>query len=270
MMSERFSEYKRMNEKGWARMSNFEERMKELNEMISSSSNIVFFGGAGVSTESGIPDFRSKDGLYNQKDVKFNKYEPEYLLSHDCLYYEPKVFFEFYRQKMDCRGIKPNVTHEKLAALEKSGRLSAVITQNIDCLHQMAGSRNVLEIHGTTGRAYCTKCKKEYFGNFLFEAEGKIPRCTSCGGMVRPSVVLYGEFLPDGVWKKAKEALSRADMVIVGGTSLSVYPANTIMQYYEGDKDKMVIINRDETVYDEHMQLVFHESLGEVFTGVCV
>lgn len=251
-------------------MDNFETRIKELNEMISSSSNIVFFGGAGVSTESGIPDFRSKDGLYNQKDVRFDKYEPEYLLSHDCLYYEPKVFFEFYRQKMDCRGIKPNVTHEKLAALEKSGKLSAVITQNIDCLHQMAGSANVLEIHGTTRRAYCTKCKKEYFGDFLFEAEGKIPRCTSCGGMVRPNVVLYGEFLPSETWKKAEEALRNADMLIVGGTSLSVYPANTILQYYDGDKDKMVIINKEKTIHDEDMWLIFHESLGEVFSNICV
>ena len=166
------------------------ERLKEL---IDASDNIVFFGGAGVSTESGIPDFRSKDGLYNQHDVRFDMYQPEYLLSHSCLVYEPKVYYEFHRQKMDTRDIEPNNAHKYLAALEKTGKLKAVVTQNIDGLHQKAGSRTVYEIHGSALRNYCMKCGKEYPADYIFKSEEPIPKC-DCGGTIRPDITLYEGF----------------------------------------------------------------------------
>lgn len=165
---------------------------EQLREYIEESNNIVFFGGAGVSTESGIPDFRSKDGLYNQHNIQFEKYNPEYLLSRECLYNNPKVFYEFYRQKMDTRNIEPNITHKVLAKMEEIGKLKAIVTQNIDGLHQKAGSKNVFEIHGTTQRNYCSKCKMEYHSDFLFNTKDAIPKC-ECGGLIRPDVTLYGE-----------------------------------------------------------------------------
>jgi NAD-dependent deacetylase len=248
-------------------MNNFNERINKLNELISKSNKIVFFGGAGVSTESGIPDFRSKDGLYNQHDIQFDMYTPEYLLSKDCLDDDPKVFFEFYRQKMDCRNIEPNVTHFKLAELEKKGKLSAIITQNIDGLHQKAGSKEVYEIHGTTQRNYCEECGKKYSADYLFETTESFPTCR-CGGLIRPDVTLYGENLPADAWCKAENALNEADLLIIGGTSLTVYPAKNLIQYYYGEN--LVIINRDFTDCDKWANLLFRESLGDVFSKIRV
>lgn len=188
---------------------------EKLREYIEESNNIVFFGGAGVSTESGIPDFRSKNGLYNQHDIQFEKYNPEYLLSRECLYNNPKVFYEFYRQKMDTRNIEPNITHKVLAKMEEIGKLKAIVTQNIDGLHQKAGSKNVFEIHGTTQRNYCSKCKMEYHSDFLFNTKEAIPKC-ECGGLIRPDVTLYGENLPNEAVNGAVEAISNADMLIIG------------------------------------------------------
>lgn len=242
----------------------FEERIAALKEMIESSNKIVFFGGAGVSTESGIPDFRSKDGLYNQKDIQFEQYSPEYLLSHSCLYNNSKVFYEFYRQKLDCRNIEPNITHYKLAELEAAEKLKCIITQNIDGLHQKAGSKKVLEIHGTTLKNYCTVCGKEYDSNYIFNCEESIPKCTEsgCKGIIRPDVTLYEEQLPKA-FEDAYNALQKADLLIVGGTSLTVQPAASLISYYYGKN--LVIINRDKTDYDKWADIVFHEKLGEVF-----
>ena len=184
------------------------QQIKKLKEYIKESKKIVFFGGAGVSTESGIPDFRSKDGLYNQHDVQFDKYEPEYLLSRECLYNNPKVFYEFYRQKMDTRNIEPNITHKVLAKMEQIGKLEAIVTQNIDGLHQKAGSKNVFEIHGTTRRNYCSKCKMEYHPDFIFNTKDAIPKC-ECRGLIRPDVTLYGENLPTKAVDNSLSAISQ-------------------------------------------------------------
>ena len=216
---------------------------EKLKKYIEESENIVFFGGAGVSTESGIPDFRSKDGLYNQRDIRFDKYEPEYLLSRECLYNDPKVFYEFYRQKMDTRGIEPNIVHKVLAKMEQCGKLKAIVTQNIDGLHQKAGSKNVLELHGTTQRAYCHKCKKEYDPDFLFESQDPIPKC-ECGGLIRPDITLYGENLPIAAVNVAIHAIENADCMIIGGTSLQVYPAAHYISYFAGKH--LIVINREK------------------------
>ena len=238
---------------------------KKLKEYIENSSQIVFFGGAGVSTESGIPDFRSKDGLYNQKDIQFEKYSPEYLLSRECLYHNPKVFFEFYRQKMDMRKFNPNVTHQFLAELEKSGKLIGIITQNIDGLHQKAGSQVVYEIHGTTQKNYCTKCGEKYDENFIFDSQDTIPKCPKCGGMVRPDVVLYGEQTKFD--KEVKELLADADMLIVGGTSLQVYPANTYVYNFTGKH--LVIINKENLEMNlGNQDLFIRSNLGDVFSEI--
>ena len=240
------------------------EEVMKLKELIDSSDNIVFFGGAGVSTESGIPDFRSKDGLYNQHDVRFDKYQPEYLLSHSCLVYEPKVYYEFHRQKMDTRNIEPNNAHKYLAALEKEGKLKAVVTQNIDGLHQKAGSRVVYEIHGSALRNYCMSCGKEFPSDYIFESEEPIPRC-SCGGVVRPDITLYEEGLPEDQVSGAIDAIARADMLIIGGTSLTVYPAASFVNYFRGNK--LVIINRDAIdVRKAENTLVINRKIGELFT----
>lgn len=242
-----------------------QEAATRLYDYIMDSENIVFFGGAGVSTESGIPDFRSKDGLYNQHDVEFDKYEPEYLLSEDCLHHNPKVFFEFYRQKMDARGIQPNVTHRVLARLEQMGKLKAVITQNIDGLHQLAGSNNVIELHGATTRNYCEKCKKSYPSDYIYESSEAIPRCTACTGMVRPDVTLYGEQLPAGAYERAVMAIKNADMFIVAGTSLKVYPAAGLVWDFKGNH--LVVLNReplDFKLNPEH-DVEYTGSMGEVF-----
>lgn len=243
------------------------DKIEKLLKFIEESNNIVFFGGAGVSTESGIPDFRSKDGLYNQHDVQFEKYEPEYLLSEDCFFKNPKVFYEFYRQKMDTRNIEPNITHKVLAKLEETGKLKAIVTQNIDGLHQKAGSKNVYEIHGTTQRNYCHKCKKEYDPNFLFETKESIPKC-DCRGLIRPDVVLYGEGLPGKAVEGAINAIRNADMLIIGGTSLQVYPAANFVYDFFGEH--LVVINKEELkiTLNQDSDLFICESLGKVFSEI--
>lgn len=242
----------------------FEERIQKLKKLVNDAQHIAFFGGAGVSTESGIPDFRSKDGLYNQHDVKFDDYEPEYLLSHDCLYHNSKVFYEYYRQKLDCRGIKPNITHLKLAELEKSGKRVSVITQNIDGLHEKAGSREIYNVHGTAYRNYCTACGRQFPADYIFESKEAVPMCPECGrGMIRPDVTMYGEMLPRA-FEDAMNVLHKADLMIVAGTSLTVYPAANLITQYHGSN--LVIINRDPTPRDRYADLVFHESMGDVFS----
>ena len=232
--------------------------LETLKQWIRESSRIVFFGGAGVSTESGIPDFRSVDGLYHQK---FD-YPPETIISHSCYERQPEYFFRFYREKMLPLGFEPNVTHRVLARWEQEGRLLAVVTQNIDGLHQKAGSRRVYELHGSVLRNYCTKCGKFYPAEFIRDAQG-VPRC-ACGGIVKPDVVLYEESLDEATLAGAVSALRRADLLIVGGTSLTVYPAAGLLNYYRGHR--LVLINRDETPYDGQADLVFHDSLGSIFS----
>ena len=240
------------------------EEVNKLKELIDESDNIVFFGGAGVSTESGIPDFRSKDGLYNQHDVRFDMYQPEYLLSHSCLVYEPKVYYEFHRQKMDTRNIEPNNAHKYLAALEKTGKLKAIVTQNIDGLHQKAGSRVVYEIHGSALRNYCMSCGKEYPADYIFESTEPIPKC-SCGGTIRPDITLYEEGLPDDQVDGAISSIASADMLIIGGTSLTVYPAASFINYFRGKN--LVIINQSEIhVSGAQNTLIIREKIGQVFT----
>ena len=242
-------------------------QIDRLIQYINESNNIVFFGGAGVSTESGIPDFRSKDGLYNQHDVQFDMYDPEYLLSRDCLYNNPKVFYEFYRQKMDTRNIEPNITHKVFAKLENMGKLKAVITQNIDGLHQKAGSKNVYEIHGTTLKNHCD-CR-EYDENYIFDSDEDIPKCPYCRKLIRPNVVLYGETLPDEAVRNSFNALHEADMLIIGGTSLQVYPAASFIYEFYGEH--LVVINKEElnnVKLNPESDLVFTNSLGNVFRKI--
>ncbi len=243
-----------------------EKDLEKVKQYLAESDNVVFFGGAGVSTDSGIPDFRSKDGLYNQHDVQFERYSPEYLLSADCLHHDPEVFFEFYRQKLDTRKIQPNVTHRALAKMEADGRLKAIVTQNIDGLHQKAGSRNVLEIHGTTERNYCESCGRAYPADYLFESTERIPRCT-CGGMIRPEVTLYGEGLPEEAVQKSIAAISQADCLIVGGTSLSVYPAASYIRYFRGNH--LIVINKEpiRVQLNPASDVAVIGSLSEVFAS---
>ncbi len=242
-----------------------EEKIGILKQWIDEAKRIVFFGGAGVSTESGVPDFRSKNGLYNQHDVRFDAYSPEYLLSHDCLIEHPKVFFEFYRQKMDARFAEPNAAHKYLARLEKEGKLSAVITQNIDGLHQKAGSKNVLELHGSTARNTCMRCGKAFPPDYIFDSAEAIPRC-SCGGTVRCDVTLYGEALPAGVPEEACRELLAADLVIVGGTSLTVYPAAGYLGYAKNARH-LVVVNRDPLSFPfRPCDLEITADIGAVFS----
>lgn len=232
--------------------------IETLKQWIDESSNIVFFGGAGVSTESGIPDFRSVDGLYHQKF----EYPPETIISHSFYEKDPAYFFRFYREKMLPLGFEPNITHKKLAELEQKGKLRAVVTQNIDGLHQKAGSKTVYELHGSVLRNYCTRCRKFYPAEYVKNADG-VPLCT-CGGIVKPDVVLYEEGLDEQTLQNAVMAIRAADLLIVGGTSLTVYPAAGLLQYYRGSR--LVLINRDETPYDSYADLVLHQSLGDVFS----
>ena len=234
------------------------EKLEQLRKWIEESNRIVFFGGAGVSTESGIPDFCSVDGLYSQK---FD-YPPETIISHSFYERRPEYFFRFYREKMLPLGFEPNITHKVLAKLEEAGKLSAVVTQNIDGLHQKAGSKTVYELHGSVLRNYCTRCRKFYTAEFIKEADG-IPRC-SCGGIVKPDVVLYEEGLDQETIENSVKVIHNADMLIVAGTSLTVYPAAGLIRYYRGKK--LVLINRDETPYDSYADLVIHDSLGNVFS----
>ncbi len=234
------------------------KQIEILKRWVSESRRIVFFGGAGVSTESGIPDFRSVDGLYNQK---FD-YPPETIISHTFYERRPEYFFRFYREKMLPLGFQPNITHQVLARWEEQGKLSAVVTQNIDGLHQKAGSKRVYELHGSILRNYCTRCGKFHSAEFIKESAG-IPRC-DCGGIVKPDVVLYEEGLDQNVLEKSVRAIYQADLLIVAGTSLTVYPAAGLINYYQGNR--LVLINRDATPYDNQADLVLHKSLGNVFS----
>ena len=235
--------------------------IETLKTWIEASDNIVFFGGAGVSTESGIPDFRSTDGLYHQKF----EYPPETILSHTFFYQHTEYFYRFYREKMLPLEAEPNAAHRALAALERAGKLRAIVTQNIDGLHQKAGSKNVYELHGSIWRNYCTKCGKSYSAEFIRDSGG-VPHC-ACGGLIKPDVVLYEEGLDEKTIKGAVRAIAEADVLIVGGTSLTVYPAAGLIRYYGGNR--LVLINRDETPYDGYANLIFREPIGQVL-GQCV
>ena len=237
-----------------------EDKVARLQEIIDVHENIVFFGGAGVSTESGIPDFRSQDGLYHQK----YDYPPETILSHTFFMRRPEEFYKFYRDKMLCDTAKPNAAHMKLAELEKCGKLKAVITQNIDNLHQMAGSRKVLELHGSVYRNYCMKCGKFYDFSYIKNSTG-VPRC-ECGGMVKPDVVLYEEGLDNQTLTDSVRAISQAQVLIIGGTSLAVYPAASLIDYFRGDC--LVVINKAPTPRDRNTDLLIKDPIGQVFSKI--
>ena len=236
------------------------KEIEKLQQMIDESERIVFFGGAGVSTESGIPDFRSVDGLYNQK----YDYPPETILSHTFYIKKPDEFFRFYRDKMLFTDAKPNAAHIALAKLEEAGKLTAVVTQNIDGLHQSAGSKKVLELHGSVLRNYCEKCHKFYDLHAIIESEG-VPAC-ECGGRIKPDVVLYEEGLDQNTLSESVRAISEADMLIIGGTSLAVYPAAGLIDYYRGNK--LVLINKTPTARDTMADLVITDSIGKVFSQI--
>lgn len=233
-------------------------KLETLKQWIDESRRMVFFGGAGVSTESGIPDFRSVDGLYSQHF----EYPPETIISHSFYLQNPAYFFRFYREKMLPLGFEPNITHRKLAQWEQEGKLAAVVTQNIDGLHQKAGSKTVYELHGSVLRNYCTRCRKFYSAEYIRDSEG-VPRC-SCGGIIKPDVVLYEEGLDQDTVEKSIMAIRDADLLMVAGTSLTVYPAAGLLRYYRGNR--LVLINRDVTPYDGEADLVIHDSLGSVFS----
>lgn len=234
--------------------------IQQLQNIIDHGKRIVFFGGAGVSTESGIPDFRSVDGLYNQK----YDYPPEQILSHTFFMHNTEEFYRFYRDKMLCLDKKPNKAHFKLAELENAGKLTVVVTQNIDGLHQSAGSKKVYELHGSVLRNYCMKCGKFYSAEYIKDSTG-IPRC-ECGGIIKPDVVLYEEGLDDSTVSGALSAIQSADTLIIAGTSLTVYPAAGFIRYFNGDN--IVLINRDETPFDQNADLVFHEKVGELLDKI--
>ncbi len=236
--------------------------LEQLQQVIDKSQRIVFFGGAGVSTESGIPDFRSVDGLYNQK----YDYPPEQILSHTFFERHTDEFYRFYRDKMLCLDKKPNKAHLKLAELEKAGKLSAVVTQNIDGLHQAAGSRRVYELHGSVLRNYCRKCRKFFSAEYIKNSSG-VPKC-DCGGVIKPDVVLYEEGLDDSTVNGALNAIMQADTLIIAGTSLTVYPAAGFIRYFRGDT--IVLINHDKTPFDSQADLVFHDKVGELLDGIVV
>lgn len=238
------------------------ESIEQLQEWIDSSNNIVFFGGAGVSTESGIPDFRSVDGLYHQK----YDYPPETILSHTFYVHKTAEFYKFYRDKLLCEGAEPNAAHLKLAELERIGKLKAVVTQNIDGLHQLAGSQKVLELHGSVLRNYCQKCGKFYDMSYIKETVG-VPEC-ECGGGIKPDVVLYEEGLDQNIMQESVNCIRNADMLIIGGTSLAVYPAAGLIDYYRGNR--LVLINRDTTPMDNRANLVIHGKIGEILGRIVV
>ena len=237
-----------------------EEKIKQFKQLIEESNNIVFFGGAGVSTESGIPDFRSKDGLYNQQ----YEYPPETILSHTFFINNTYDFYRFYKAKMNSLKYEPNITHIKLAELENKGKLKAVITQNIDGLHQKAGSKTVYELHGSVLRNYCMSCNKFYGAEYVFNSDD-IPKC-SCGGIIKPDVVLYQEGLDDNTVTNSIYAIQNADLLIVAGTSLTVQPAASLINYFQGQN--LALINRDATPYDNKADLVINDSLGKVFSEI--
>lgn len=239
------------------------EKVQQLQQKINAAHRIVFFGGAGVSTESGIPDFRSQDGLYHQQyDVP-----PETILSRTYFDRHPAEFYRFYRNKMICLTAKPNAAHKKLAELEQAGRLLAIVTQNIDGLHQMAGSRNVLELHGSVHQNICRSCGAVYDAEWVMMTNG-IPHCDKCGGMVKPDVVLYEESLSEDVLTRSISAIASADLLIVGGTSLVVYPAAGLLRYFQGDS--LVLINRDATQMDKMADLCIRDAIGAVMEQIQV
>lgn len=232
----------------------------KLQELIDKSKNIVFFGGAGVSTASGIKDFRGKNGLYKKNSLNIDGMPPEYMLSSALFYSKPEIFYDYYRANMNCMNAKPNIVHKYLAKLENKGKLAAVVTQNIDGLHQKAGSHNVLEIHGTIYKNHCIDCDKEYTAEYVFNSDG-VPRC-SCGGIIKPNVVLYGEMLPES-FELATKYIYCADLLIVAGTSLTVEPAASLVRIFNGKS--LVIINDSPTPYDDVASLVIHEDMVNVF-----
>ena len=234
-----------------------------LKEMIEQSDNIVFFGGAGVSTESGIPDFRSETGIYNT--IKRYQRSPEEILSHSFFMAHPDIFYDFYKSTMLYLDAKPNKAHLALAKLEAMGKLKAIVTQNIDGLHQLAGSKRVYELHGTVHRNYCMRCHEAYDTEYILKAEG-VPRCEKCGGIVKPDVVLYEEGLNEMTITASLNAIRKADVLIIGGTSLNVYPAAGFIHYYSGNK--LVLINKSETPYDRKADLLVHDSIGDVLGAV--
>ena len=236
------------------------EKVSELQKLIDEANNIVFFGGAGVSTSSGIKDFRGKNGLYNT----VTDYPPEYLLSSACFYKEPELFFEFYKNNLNSLNVEPNIVHKYLKKLEDNGKLKAIVTQNIDGLHQSAGSTNVLEIHGSIYHSHCLKCGKSYNAEYVFKSVG-IPKC-SCGGTIKPDVVLYGEMLPEKALNKACLAISNADLLIVAGTSLTVEPAASMINLFKGKN--LVILNDSKTPYDNVATLVIHADLKDIFENL--
>lgn len=240
-----------------------EKKIEKLREIINNSENIVFFGGAGVSTASNIPDFRSANGLYHEKSGM--EYPPEQILSHTFFMNHTKEFFDFYRSKMIYEDAKPNDAHIALAKLEKEGKLKAVITQNIDGLHQMAGSKNVLELHGSIYRNRCMKCRKSFDLKYIIHAKD-IPVCDSCGGVVKPDVVLYEESLDSSIIDSSIDYISKADVFAVGGTSLSVYPAANLVNYYRGSK--LILINKTETPYDGKASLTIYGNIAEVLCKI--
>ena len=232
--------------------------IEKLQKMIDESRNIVFFGGAGVSTESGIKDFRSVDGLYNEK----YDYPPEVMLSRSFFNEHQSEFFKFYKDKLNCLDVEPNVTHLYLKKLEDKGKLRAIVTQNIDGLHEKAGNKSIYLLHGTIYKNHCMMCDKEYSAEYVFNSKDVIPRC-KCNGIIKPDVVLYEEGLDDNTVRGAIDAISNADMLIIGGTSLVVYPAASFIRYFRGKY--LVIINMDSTSYDKNANLVIHDKLGNVF-----
>jgi NAD-dependent deacetylase len=234
------------------------DKVMELQKMIDESNNIVFFGGAGVSTESGIKDFRSKDGLYNMQ----YKYPPEKILSHSFFMHNTLEFYKFYRDKLNCLDASPNICHKYLANLEKKGKLSAIVTQNIDGLHEKAGNKKIYNLHGSIYNNYCMNCEKRFGASFIFNSTG-IPKC-ECGGIIKPDVVLYEEALDDNVVEDAIKAISNCDLLIVAGSSLSVYPASSFIKFFRGKN--LVIINNDTTDYDYMSNLVINDKIGNVFS----
>ena len=240
-----------------------EEKIEKFLEMVEKSDNIVFFGGAGVSTESGIPDFRSVDGLYNQE----YDYPPETILSHSFYRRNTEEFYRFYRNKMLCLTAQPNMAHRRLAELEAAGKVKAVVTQNIDGLHQLAGSRKVLELHGSVHRNYCESCRQMFDAEYILHSTG-IPKCEKCGGDIKPDVVLYEEGLDNRTIQEAVYYIMNADMLIIGGTSLTVYPAAGLIDYYQGDK--LVLVNKSATPRDSIANLVLQESIGELFEKIVI
>lgn len=242
------------------------ERIMKLKQMLESAGNVVILTGAGVSTDSGIPDFRSKNGLYEKKDPDFAEYKPEYLLSHECFVHEPKVFYRFYRKNLDCRNAVPGLFHKWAAALNTDIRHVTVITQNIDGLHEAAGSDTVLHVHGTAGTCHCTKCGQEFDGAKIFESNDAIPRCPNCKGIgfLKPNVVLYNEPLPAKALFEAYHAIDNADLLLVAGTSLTVHPVCDLPSEFHGES--LVIMNNQTTPFDNWANLVFHEDLKDILT----